>query len=141
MSIQYPSLTLLISLSLESGLSDIKIATTSGSFLIRFAYNTFFHPFTLRHFLSFLDGKVYFLDAADRKVLFSKCRFLSFYWGIKTINVEDYYLAVFINSHYLVADVLLFLLLMNYSVTIYSSCPFWVVSLVLKLKFSYYCLL
>lgn len=125
MSIWYPFLNLLISLSLESGLSDIKIATTSGSFLIRFAYNTFFHLFTLRNFLSFLDGEVYFLDAADRKVLFSKCQFLTFYWGIKTINVEDYYLAVFINSHYLVIDVLLFLLLMNYSVTIYSSCPFW----------------
>lgn len=125
MSMWYPFLTLLISLNLESALSNIKMSTTSDSFLMRFANNTFFHRFTLRSSLSLLDGEVCFLDAADRKVLFSECQFLSFYWGIKTINVEDQYLAVFIYSHYFVVDVLLFLLLMNYSVTIYSSCPFW----------------
>lgn len=66
--------------------SKIEMATLA-CFLGSFAWNIIFHPFTLVTFI--LDVKVCFLDTAEDE-LNSFCKFVSFYWGIGTIDVNRY---------------------------------------------------
>lgn len=98
-SMKWPYSSLLASLSLKPIVYYIKTMMPTY-FLLLFAQNTVFPPFTLT--ISILDGEVYISEAVERKMLFSGpvCWPMSFDWASKTITIQGY--SFYTNSNQLV---------------------------------------
>ena len=102
-SFEYVLPYLLICFDLKPILSDIKMAT-STFFLGPFAWNTFFHPFTLRRYLSLMLQYVSWIQQKDGScVCIHSVSLCLFTGGIDTIDFERYHWAA--RLHYFVVTV------------------------------------